>query len=254
MLIRTKTLFIFVILTTSILSQSSPKEFFKVSKIDSIAVLFEFGKSSIRSEQELIKRLNSVKNPKGNAYSIVLKSYTDSVGKLEYNQLLASKRLFEVNSVLKKSNLVFRKIDSLNLNEQRINLVQNDSLFRRVDIIINLVEKTYKINEPIPLKLNFEPGKDVLLGGEKNTDLHKLIYLLKMDKTIQIKLNGHVAVEPDQQLSLNRALRVKDYLVKNGIAENRIFCEGFSNTKPKVQGTNEASRAINRRVEVVFIQ
>jgi outer membrane protein OmpA-like peptidoglycan-associated protein len=43
---------------------------------------------------------------------------------------------------------------------------------------------------------------------------------------------------------------VKNYLVKKGIAENRITATGFGSTKPIVTNATPAGRAKNRRVEL----
>jgi len=60
--------------------------------------------------------------------------------------------------------------------------------------------------------------------------------------------------EYNQQLSINRALTVKDYLLSNGVDTNKIFIvEGKGKTNLITDKTDISSRAINRRVEIIAI-
>ena len=58
----------------------------------------------------------------------------------------------------------------------------------------------------------------------------------------------------NQELSTNRALAVKNYLVTKGIAESRIKAVGFGCTKPIYTDTDESHQAKNRRVEFKIVQ
>jgi OOP family OmpA-OmpF porin len=51
------------------------------------------------------------------------------------------------------------------------------------------------------------------------------------------------------KLSHDRVITVKDYLIKNGIAANRISGKGYGATKPIASGDTEENRRLNRRVE-----
>jgi outer membrane protein OmpA-like peptidoglycan-associated protein len=60
--------------------------------------------------------------------------------------------------------------------------------------------------------------------------------------------------EYNQQLSIKRALTVKDYLLSNGVDTNKIFIvEGKGKTNLITDKTDVSSRAINRRVEIIAI-
>jgi outer membrane protein OmpA-like peptidoglycan-associated protein len=69
-----------------------------------------------------------------------------------------------------------------------------------------------------------------------------------------IKISGHTDdIGSDQYnltLSLNRAKRVKQYLVKKGIQANFIEIIGYGKSMPKVIGDTEEARIENRRVEI----
>lgn len=226
------------------------QELIKIERIDSISIIFKFGSAKIDKQAQIIERLNKLKI---NEIGLVkMNAFTDTVGNDLYNNKLASSRLKETTSVFKKSKLKRFTIDTLNLNEKRSSSITNDSLYRRVDILVYKTTPNYKVNTPIDLKLNFEGGTDKLLKASYES-LLKLKLSLEMDSTISIKLQGHVCCSPDQILSLKRAQQVKNFLVQNKINEKRITCEGFSNTKNLVPNNSEKNYEINRRVEVIFI-
>jgi OOP family OmpA-OmpF porin len=56
----------------------------------------------------------------------------------------------------------------------------------------------------------------------------------------------------NQKLSERRAATVKTWLVKHGVAAERIKTAGFGDTKPVASNKTKAGRAKNRRVEVRY--
>ncbi len=229
---------------------SYSQKLIKIERIDSISIIFKFGSAKIDKKAQIIERLNKLQI---NEIGLVkMNAYTDTVGNELYNNRLASNRLKETDLIFKKSKLKLFTIDTLNLNEKRNSSFTNDSLYRRVDILVYKTTPNYKVNTPIDLKINFEGGTDILLKSSY-ASLLKLKLSLQMDSTISIKLLGHVCCGPEQNLSLKRAQQVKKYLVQNKINEKRISCEGFSNTKNLVPDNTEKNNVINRRVEVIFI-
>ena len=56
--------------------------------------------------------------------------------------------------------------------------------------------------------------------------------------------------EYNQALSLRRANAVKSYLVKQGIAKDRIVTQAFGKTKPLTEEAKEQN--MNRRVDITF--
>jgi outer membrane protein OmpA-like peptidoglycan-associated protein len=69
-----------------------------------------------------------------------------------------------------------------------------------------------------------------------------------------IDINGHTdntgSDELNQKLSESRANSVKQYLLENGIGENRITATGYGESKPIADNKTAAGRAMNRRVEI----
>jgi outer membrane protein OmpA-like peptidoglycan-associated protein len=99
----------------------------------------------------------------------------------------------------------------------------------------------------------FLTGKDIIqkISFPK---LNGLVTILNADKDLLISIEGHTdnkgSAAVNQKLSEKRAQAVKNYLVKKGIAANRITATGFGPTKPIATNATPAGRAKNRRVEL----
>jgi outer membrane protein OmpA-like peptidoglycan-associated protein len=71
-------------------------------------------------------------------------------------------------------------------------------------------------------------------------------------------VEGHTAAvgrpEGEQELSLQRAKRMVEELVRRGISPERFIYRGWGGTKPLGDNSNEAGRALNRRVEITILE
>ena len=67
--------------------------------------------------------------------------------------------------------------------------------------------------------------------------------------------NARIALKPFFRLfaagdpSSNRAIIVRNYLVQNGIADNRIQTRSYGEERPAAEGHDESAWALNRRAE-----
>lgn len=117
-----------------------------------------------------------------------------------------------------------------------------------------VVEKTiYAVSEDrlVLVGVNFAFDKSELLP-ESYTVLYKSVRLLKDNPNVNIEIEGYTdyidTKEYNQILSEERAQTVKNYLVANGIAENRISTIGYGKSNPIADNTTEEGRALNRRI------
>lgn len=73
----------------------------------------------------------------------------------------------------------------------------------------------------------------------------------------QIRVEGHTcSTGPEKYnmgLSVRRAEAVKEFLVKEGVAADKVVTEGFGETQPVAPNTTREGRSQNRRVEVQFV-
>jgi len=72
-----------------------------------------------------------------------------------------------------------------------------------------------------------------------------------------VQVEGHTdstgAAAYNQTLSENRAAAVRSYLIRQGVAANRLAAVGYGATRPVADNSSVAGRAQNRRVEVLIV-
>ncbi|MBE0575733.1 MAG: OmpA family protein [Desulfuromonadales bacterium] len=78
--------------------------------------------------------------------------------------------------------------------------------------------------------------------------------ILEEDPGVTYVISGHAdSTGPEaynQGLSERRAASVKDWLVKNGISDERLETVGYGETRPKYDNSTREGRKLNRRVEI----
>ncbi|SDT43883.1 OmpA family protein [Pseudomonas fuscovaginae UPB0736] len=104
----------------------------------------------------------------------------------------------------------------------------------------------------VELDVKFDFNKAVVKPNSYG-DVKNLADFMKQYPQTTTVVSGHTdSVGTDaynQKLSQRRADAVKQVLVKDGIAPNRIQSVGYGKTRPVADNATEAGRAINRRVE-----
>ncbi len=114
-----------------------------------------------------------------------------------------------------------------------------------------------KVNDAVALKnINFQPGTDLFLP-EARPALEDLLYFLNTNKSVQIRIEGHICCVGNiegvdqNELSVHRAAAVLNYLVSNGIDQERLSSVGLGNRNPiSREELTEDDRILNRRVEI----
>ncbi len=103
----------------------------------------------------------------------------------------------------------------------------------------------------------FERGTTNLADTSYN-ELDKVIEMMNQNPGIEIELGGHTsnrgAARANLKLSQERVDKVKQYLVENGIEEQRITGKGYGSLKPIASNKNETTRKLNRRVEFTILK
>lgn len=121
--------------------------------------------------------------------------------------------------------------------------------FEQMDIVITYeAAKNYTLSS-----LQFESGKSVI----KTTSyalLDNLVEIMTLKPTMKIEIAGHTDSDGDDAsnlaLSQQRADAVKNYLIKKGIASNRIVAHGYGESRPIAENTTELGKQQNRRTEI----
>jgi outer membrane protein OmpA-like peptidoglycan-associated protein len=101
----------------------------------------------------------------------------------------------------------------------------------------------------------FSSGKSELLPAARNRLSEVATALTQGNSNSKIVVEGHTdsvgSPELNQQLSLQRATAVRDALVAQGVAPDRISVQGYGPARPIADNSTPAGRANNRRVEIV---
>lgn len=117
--------------------------------------------------------------------------------------------------------------------------------------------KKIKVGEIVVLKNIFFATNSFELKEESVVELNKLRDFLQKNKNVRIELSGHTdnvgSEEYNQKLSENRANSVKEFLLKQGLPEERIVSKGYGKTQPVASNDNNEGRALNRRTEFKVI-
>jgi outer membrane protein OmpA-like peptidoglycan-associated protein len=100
------------------------------------------------------------------------------------------------------------------------------------------------------------PSNSAAIGGESYALLGRLAKLLREHREyIHIRIDGHADVRGpeahNQVLSAARARAVLEFLVKNGVAPERLSSQGFGSERPAIPGATPRALSLNRRVEIV---
>lgn len=105
----------------------------------------------------------------------------------------------------------------------------------------------------MPSSITFDTGMAVI-----KPEFHRVLddigdTLVKYESTV-IQVAGHTdsvgSAEYNQQLSINRANSVKDYLVRDGVIPQRLLTTGYGESAPIADNATAEGRQQNRRVEI----
>jgi outer membrane protein OmpA-like peptidoglycan-associated protein len=111
-----------------------------------------------------------------------------------------------------------------------------------------LVTDTLEVGEKVLLRNIYFEFDEATLTRTSNTELDRLVALLKRFPSLEIRINGHTDVRGTEAytlaLSERRTKSVVDYLVQRGIAPSRLSNKGFGESQPIGD-----DHAVNRRVE-----
>ncbi len=104
----------------------------------------------------------------------------------------------------------------------------------------------------------FNPGTS-MLTEQSNEVLTELLKFLRSNQTTRVEISGHSdnqgSADVNQWLSQRRAESVAKWLIKNGVAPERLATKGYGESAPLASNDDEeGGRELNRRIEVLVIQ
>jgi len=91
------------------------------------------------------------------------------------------------------------------------------------------------------------------LKQESLTELMEIVKFLQANYSVKIEISGHTdnsgSASHNQELSLQRAAAVAEFLVKQGIDPKRLSQKGYGAQRPLQPNNTEENRQLNRRIE-----
>ena len=124
----------------------------------------------------------------------------------------------------------------------------------KMDVNIDKIESgnTFKLNN-----IFFETDSFNITSLSTRSTLIEFSNYLKRNKNLELLISGHtdnVGNKDDNQiLSENRAQSVYNFLVENGISEDRLTYKGFGESDPISDNSTSVGRSKNRRTECTII-
>lgn len=228
--------------------------------------------------------------PSSELITFSLTSYTDTVGSLKYNDLLAKNRMNNIAGILEQMGYQVSKEELIGKRYQTA-IYTNNNEFRKVEIrmipkdkehstpLLNSqlkseekepasktrpkkeAEKTpmerfeaIKNNVSTNLNIEFQNNTSEYLDKKSADQVFHLAEYLKKHPDKKVVILGHGCCMDNYKVSLNRAKRVYQDLKKYKINKKRMHYKGLSNTVPLVKEVNAKAEQQNRRVEVIFYE
>jgi outer membrane protein OmpA-like peptidoglycan-associated protein len=146
-----------------------------------------------------------------------------------------------------------RPVSLPNVTLEPVEFNKRDSLQERVEKEEENFENI-EARKIITLNNIFFKQGEAILQEKSYIELDKLTKALDKNPNIQIEIAGHTDnigdVSANLRLSRLRAVIVANYLIANGIAENRITANGYGSAEPIDTNDTEEGRRKNRRVEI----
>lgn len=123
-----------------------------------------------------------------------------------------------------------------------------DGDYKEIEKVIDL--KKVGVGEEIVLRNIFFDVNKYTLRDESKNELDRLVKLLNDNPTVKIEIGGHTdsrgSDSYNQKLSENRAQSVVNYLIKNGVAADRLSYKGYGESEP-ILSDKEISKIKGKR-------
>lgn len=121
------------------------------------------------------------------------------------------------------------------------------------EVIQNFSLTKLEVGTKIVLKnIYFDLGK-ATLKPESNPELDKVVKFMQENSDLKIEISGHTdnvgSLKANTNLSEARAKSVVNYLISQGIPQERLVYKGYAFTQPIAPNTTADGRQMNRRVE-----
>lgn len=133
-----------------------------------------------------------------------------------------------------------------------------DSLEEYTEIERDLYLAPIVIDEVVRLNNVFFNSDKYELLPKSFPELNRVVKLLNDNPKIKIELAGHTDADGSDaynlKLSQNRINSVRDYLVEQGVSDERLSAVGYGERQPIASNDTDEGKALNRRVEFKVVE
>lgn len=227
----------------------------KISRIEAYCdstASFAYNKRLANSRAEHIKKRLEENTILIDSTAIVIAFGEDFEGASHHG--IHRKVIIFYQETVRKSDLI---IPSLVQNKNPVNPIEAQVTVTSKNLTTQLQEA--KAGEFIILQnVNFKFNSEMMIDPATEI-LKELLRFMQLEPNLRIEIQGHICCNSDPndiKLSARRAKAVRDYLISNGISQQRLSYKGFGSNKPlfTLPEKNEKERAANRRVEILIVQ
>ena len=259
---------------------------------DTLSIYFPLNSSVLTEEATQQLDAAIYKSAISESHPLQIIGYADVTGSEAYNLRLSNLRAISVKRYLLQSGFRPERITLVigKGEEQSSKGRESDPTTRRVDLVRTHATASIELPQPpatpppvtqrtvsntdisivavgellVLDKIFFEPGRHFFLESSTKA-LDDLSATLKAHPKVKISIEGHVCCTPGtadgmdedthkSELSVNRAIAVRNYLLRKGIAEHRLEFKGLGGSQRLVwpEHTDE-DMSQNRRVEIRII-
>ncbi len=189
----------------------------------------------------------------------VIKNFENAVTKMNGKTIFSSLYAddFELNGATfnfskdKKEYWVKLELKNDPVNEYILTVISIESM--KQEITANEMFEAINSGNSLALYINFDTGK-ATVKDDSYKIIDEIFQLLSINSSLKISIEGHTDNVgnkiTNQGLSEQRAVAIKQNLVKKGIKEDRIKTLGLGQNQPISENNSEEGKAKNRRVEI----
>ncbi len=122
----------------------------------------------------------------------------------------------------------------------------------------NILLFPIKVGQSIPMNNIFFDSNQSTLKDASTAELQRVYEFLNKNGSLVVEIGGHTNSWCSHvfanELSLQRAQTVADYLVGMGISQSRLQFRGYGKTKPIATNETKTGRKKNQRVEMTIVE
>lgn len=253
-------------------------------------IFFKFDSDELVPESETTLRHVADVLKKYPKAKVEIQGHTDSLGKALYNEFLSKRRAESVKKFLVSQGIDASRLNTIGYGETKP-IEDNGTAYgravnRRIEFKISnsdnlkiqsakpakdealldpyttpeerqMAESIKKGKKLVFSNIHFEVNSD-LITKESTKILNEAVNVLSQMPDVDIEIQGYTdsdgSKEYNQQLSENRAIAVKNYLVKKGISVERLTAIGYGESNPIADNSTKEGKEKNRRIEFKIIK